>query len=152
LDIYSYYFDTLRDPDFGDTGQGQGPTAGSSAPLANADLALNLGNTLQRKDHYVNLAGRYEFKKQYSVIGMYKFDSARQVNSAGQHGTATTYLGEFARGISPDFFLYGFGAYTRLTGAEVAADQNNPNGSFGGASGRAYVGIGLNYRFTIALK
>ena len=152
LNLFTYYFDTLRDPDFGDTGNGQGPTAGSSEPLSNTDLALNLGNTLQRKDHYVNVAARYDLKKQYSIIGMYKFDSARQVNSEGQHGTATTYLGEFARGISPDFFVYGFAAYTHLTGAEIAADRNNPNGSFGGADGRAYAGVGLNYRFRLALK
>ena len=152
LNLFSYYFDTLRDPDFGDTGNGQGPTPGSSQPLSNTDLALNLGNSLQRKDHYVNVAARYDLKKQYSIIGMYKFDSARQVNSAGQHGTATTYLGEFARGISPDFFVYGFAAYTRLTGAEIASDLNNPNGSFGGANSRAYAGVGINYRFTLALK
>ena len=152
LNLFSYYFDTLRDPDFGDTGTGQGPPAGTSEPLANTDLALNLGNTLQRKDHYVNVAARYDLKKQYSLIGMYKFDSARQVNSEGQHGTATTYLGEFARGVSPEFFVYAFAAYTRLTGAEVSGDLNNPNGSFGGANARAYAGVGINYRFTLALK
>lgn len=152
LNLFSYYFDTRRDPGFGDTGNGKGPTNGTSEPLANTDLALNLGNTLERKDHYVNFAARYDLKKQYSLIGMYKFDSARQVNSAGGHGTATTYLGEIARGISPEFFVYGFAAYTHLTGAEIAADQNNPNGSFGGADGRAYVGVGLNYRFRLALK
>ena len=90
-------------------------------------------------------------KDQYALIGMYKFDSARQVNSAGQHGTASTYMGELARGISPDFFLYGFAAYTHLSGAELS-DLNSPNGSFAGANVRAYVGVGLNYRFTIALK
>ncbi len=152
LNLFSYYFDTLRDPNFGDTGSGQGPTPGTSQPLSNTDLALNLGNSLQRKDHYVNFAARYDLKKQYSIIGMYKFDSARQVNSAGQHGTATTFLGEFARGISPEFFVYAFAANTRLTGAEIAGDQNNPNGSFGGADSRTYAGVGINYRFTLALK
>ncbi|MEG9433569.1 porin [Terriglobus sp. ADX1] len=152
LKLYSYFFDTLRDPDFGDTGNGKGPVPGSTSPLANTDLALNLGNSLQRKDHYVNFAARYDLKKEYSIIGMYKFDSARQVNSAGQHGTATTYLGEFARGVSPDFFVYAFSAYTRLTGAEISADQNNPNGSFGGANDRFYVGVGVNYRFGLQIK
>ena len=82
---------------------------------------------------------------------MYKFNSARQVNSAGQHGTASSYLGELARGIGPDFFLYGFVAYTHLTGAELA-DPNSPKGSFAGASGRTYAGVGFNYRYTVALK
>ena len=153
LDLYSYAFDTLRDPDFGDNGNGQpAPIHDSSDAIADTSLAPNLGNTRQRKDHFVNVAARYEFKKEYSVIGMYKFDSARDVNSAGQHGTQSSYIGEFARGISPDFFVYGFGAYTHLTGAEIVDPINSPNGSFAGQGGRAYYGVGLNYRFTIELK
>ena len=151
LNLYGYNLAAMRDPDFGDTGTGQGPIDGSGEPLANTSLSLNLGNTRQRKDHFVNLSARYDLKQQYALIGMYKFDSARQVNSAGQHGTASSYIVELARGIGPDFFLYGFAAYTHLTGAELS-DPNSPNGSFAGASGRTYAGLGLNYRFTIALK
>ena len=53
-----------------------------------------------------------------------------------------------ARGITKDFFVYAFVAFSKLTGAEIT-DPYSPNGSFAGASSRAYGGVdqtGLLYQ------
>jgi predicted porin len=145
LSLYSYAYETKRDAGFAPAPNNSGEA------LANTSLLPNIGNALARQDRYLNFAAQYTIQSQWALTAMYKNDNAFDVNSFGGHGTESTYMFELARGVTRDLFVYGFYALTNLTGAEIT-DPNSPNGTFNGASTRAYVGVGLNYRFDIRKK
>ena len=145
LTFYSYGYDTRRDPGFTPAAKDSG------GALANTDIIPNTNNPFRREDRYGNFSVRYDLHEVYSLIGMYKFDKAISVNAQNAHGTEATYMMEGARGVTKDFFLYAYVAYTKLTGAE-RTDPYSPNGTFAGASSRTYGGVGLNYRFNVNLK
>ena len=143
--LYLSYSSTKRDADFA------AGASKTSNPLANASLISNTGNDQQRKDNIVTLGGLYKATSALEFIAGYMSDSISNEDSNGDSGRISVGYAIADYHFSKRTDVYFDVDYSKLHGEEINVNDGNTVsgflGSFGGASSRTGLALGLRTKF-----